>query len=164
MDSRDRRLRRGLLLLAIAAALSTALSGCNLAWSVRGPYAIGYHQGQLLLAVCEPLQVTNVKLTETVRGADGLSTETVWEAAGEVDAEAGQVFVVSEDNEGLRNIVAADPSPGATTRNYAVLFNEGDRPELSAFFYLPAEGLEEGKWVSPTGERDTPCADEGASR
>lgn len=152
----------GKLVRSVAAvaglALVLGLSACNTNYDVLGPYALGYEDGELLFAICEPMQVDRISLSVTTRDTGRAENRLVWVAEGDLAAKQGDVFVVGGQNDGLSNVVVGEDPPVNGAATYFVGLNDRGSATLTASFWVPDSGLVEGMWLTPTDEmRTSPC-------
>ncbi|MFJ2370893.1 hypothetical protein [Microbacterium sp. NPDC087665] len=158
-----RLIYRGVAAGLVTGALAIGLIGCNLNWEVQGPYALTIRDGDLLLALCEPLEIDSIRVSEVLRESDATSSRLVWEANGPVSTKDEQILVIGGRNDGLMNVVVEPSSRLSDIRYLRVRLNDGQQAALAASIYIPDGGLVEGQWISPRGDRqDQPCGSEVA--
>lgn len=141
----------------LAAVTALTLTGCDQNMA-QGPAALQRDGTDLVVAVCEDIQVASV-LLETWASGNGTPTETVLEATGSVTVQSGSTFSTREGLDGLN--VSSQMSPRMESGdNFAlqILASRSSDDDINATFTVGESGLSDSLWLHPDGrETADPC-------
>ena len=155
MSSRRRRTRVAAIGLASCVAL-TVLSGCDFVPNHDDELAINVVNDRVLLAVCQPVAATGVKLHMR---EDPRSPWTMyWQASGQYDLKVGDVLASGDLAVYFQEVgVSLEPDAGESSGFDVVITS--DDGGLFATFELGSADLGHGDWVHPDGDvTSEPCS------
>lgn len=152
---RSSRRTSAALVLGLA-LVAVGTSGCNQAYDIRGPYSLGFDGEHVMVGVCTDMVIEKIVLERQYRHVRPFQDRVILEGEGELEVD-GEAVVVGGATAGLTFSTAIAPEPQSNTW-FWLSVNDVSKPELSATFIVPEEGVPRGKWLTPTGIiQDQPC-------
>jgi hypothetical protein len=151
---------RAIALLAVAALLSVALSGCE-NFGQFAPLAASRDGDTLLIAVCTDIDVTEL-LVEQRDTARGNEWSDLWKGDGLASIHSGDVIRMPGDVAGLSPSSSRTPTYADSVElSLLLVASDENKTLLGGFEHLGQ--LKAGQWITPRGDkRASPCAAPGS--